>query len=75
MHDFLLGLNDGYEELRDRIMGIKPLHSLFEVFNHVQFEESRNKLTQRSQVPIEGSALVTKEGGPSEHKEKKWNKH
>ena len=75
IHDFLLGLNDAYEEIRGRIMGIKPLPSLFEVFNQVQFEESRKQLTQRSQVPTEGSALVTKGGGPSEHKEKKWNKH
>ena len=49
-------------------MGRKPLLSLFEVFNHLQFEENRKQLTQGSQVPIEGSALVIK-GGTSEQRE------
>ena len=46
IHDFLLGLNDAFEEIRGRIMGLKPFPQLFDVVNFVQFEESRKLLTR-----------------------------
>ncbi|XP_028795314.1 uncharacterized protein LOC114750846 [Neltuma alba] len=73
-YDFLLGLNDVFEEVRGRIMGLKPLPSLFEVFSMVKFEESRRHLTQGSLTAAEGSALVTRGFQTSEGPEKKGNK-
>ncbi|XP_028800080.1 uncharacterized protein LOC114755370 [Neltuma alba] len=73
-YDFLLGLNDVFEEVRDRIMGLKPLPSLFEVFSMVKFEESRRHLTQGNQTPVDGSALVTRGSQTSESSKRKGNK-
>ncbi|XP_028795942.1 uncharacterized protein LOC114751436 [Neltuma alba] len=43
-YEFLLGLIDAFEDVRGRIMGLKPLPSLFEAFNMVKCEESRKQL-------------------------------
>ena len=41
---FLLGLNKDLDEVRGRIMGIKPLPTIREAFAKVRREESRKKL-------------------------------
>ena len=41
-------------------MGLKPLPHLFDVVNHVQFEESRKLLNRSSPSHIEGLALAMK---------------
>ncbi|PKA63925.1 Retrovirus-related Pol polyprotein from transposon TNT 1-94 [Apostasia shenzhenica] len=59
---FLLGLNKDLDEVRGRIMGIKPLPSIREAFAEVRREESRKKLmmTDNHTTPsVEGSALYT----------------
>ncbi|XP_028807923.1 uncharacterized protein LOC114762586 [Neltuma alba] len=73
-YDFLLGLNDVFEEVRGRIMGLKPPPSLFEVFSMVKFEESRRHLTQGNQTPIDGSTLATRSSQTSESSERRGNK-
>ena len=59
---FLLGLNKNLDEIRGRIMGVKPLPSLREAFSEVRREESRKNLMIGShQQPnmVESSALKT----------------
>ena len=59
---FLLGLNKNLDEIRGRIMGVKPLPSLREAFYEVRREESRKNLMMGShQQPnmAESSALKT----------------
>ncbi|CAL5404270.1 unnamed protein product [Camellia sinensis] len=59
---FLLGLNTNLDEIRGRIMGVKPLPSLREAFSEVRREESRKKLMMGSHQQLnmaESSALKT----------------
>ena len=59
---FLLGLNKDLDEVRGRIMGIKPLPTIREAFAEVRREESRKKLmmTDNQSLPsVEGSAMYT----------------
>ncbi|GMP56667.1 hypothetical protein CsSME_00021073 [Camellia sinensis var. sinensis] len=59
---FLLGLNTNLDEIRGRIMGVKPLPSLREAFSEVRREESRKKLMIGSHQQLnmaESSALKT----------------
>ncbi|KAH1056951.1 hypothetical protein J1N35_035016 [Gossypium stocksii] len=42
---FLLGLNKDLDEVRGRVMGIKPFPTIWEAFVEVQREESIKKLT------------------------------
>ena len=62
MFKYLLGLNKNLDEIRGRIMGVKPLPSLREAFSEVRREESRKSLMMGShQQPnmAESSALKT----------------
>ncbi|RVW35969.1 Retrovirus-related Pol polyprotein from transposon TNT 1-94 [Vitis vinifera] len=59
---FLLGLNKNLDEIRGRIMGVKPLPSLREAFSKVRREESRKNLMMGSHQQLnmaESSALKT----------------
>ena len=59
---FLLGLNKDLDEVRGRVMGIKPFPTIREAFAEVRREESRKKLmmTDKNITPaVEGSALYT----------------
>ncbi|XP_058068722.1 uncharacterized protein LOC131218054 [Magnolia sinica] len=44
LYKFLLGLNKDLDEVRGRIMGLKPLPSIQEAFSEVRMEESRKKV-------------------------------
>lgn len=61
--DFLNGLNSELDEVRERILGTKPLPSLKEVFSEVRKEESRRRvmLNQQSEVAMtnQNSTLAT----------------
>ena len=59
---FLLGLNKDLDDVRGRIMGIKPLPTIREAFAEVSREESRKKLMMTDNLTTlaaEGSALYT----------------
>ncbi|RVW99246.1 Retrovirus-related Pol polyprotein from transposon TNT 1-94 [Vitis vinifera] len=59
---FLLGLNKNLDEIRGRIMGVKPLPSLRKAFSEVHREESRKNLMMGSHQQLnmaESSALKT----------------
>ena len=59
---FLLGLNKDLDDVRGRIMGIKPLPTIREAFAEVHREESRKKLMMtdnHTTLTTEGSALYT----------------
>ncbi|RVW49546.1 Retrovirus-related Pol polyprotein from transposon TNT 1-94 [Vitis vinifera] len=59
---FELGLNKNLDEIRGRIMGVKPLPSLREAFSEVCREESRKNLMMGSHQQlnmVESSALKT----------------
>ncbi|KAF7814678.1 Retrovirus-related Pol polyprotein from transposon RE1 [Senna tora] len=64
LYKFLLGLNDTFEEVCDRIIGRTPLPSLKEAFSEVRREESRKRINNVSNNPLEHSALATR--GPSQ---------
>ncbi|KAL5762234.1 hypothetical protein ACOSP7_018498 [Xanthoceras sorbifolium] len=63
---FLLGLNNDLDEVRGRILGMKPISSLREAFLAVQKEESRKKLMMGPRIDTpavsstEASALAVK---------------
>ena len=62
MYKFLLGLNKNLDEIRGRLMGVKPLRSLREAFFEVHCEESKKKLMMGSHQQLnmeENSALKT----------------
>ena len=64
---FLLGLNKNLDEVRERVMGTKPLPSIREAFSEVRREENRKNVmmgSQNSAPTIEGSALIAR-GPPS----------
>lgn len=44
IYQFLLGLNKNFDDVRGRIMSIKPLPNIREVFSEVKREESRRKV-------------------------------
>ena len=44
IYTFLLGLNKDLDEVRERILSIKPLHNVREVFSEVQKEDSWRKV-------------------------------
>ena len=52
VYQFLLGLNKDLDNMRGRILSIKPLPSVKEVFLKVHREESRKKLMLGSQHPF-----------------------
>ncbi|RVX02015.1 Retrovirus-related Pol polyprotein from transposon TNT 1-94 [Vitis vinifera] len=59
---FFLGLNRELDDVRGRIMGIKPLPSLREAFSEVRHEESRKKVMMGSKEQpaptLDASALL-----------------
>ncbi|RVW83276.1 Retrovirus-related Pol polyprotein from transposon TNT 1-94 [Vitis vinifera] len=61
---FFLGLNRELDDVRGRIMGIKPLPSLREAFSEVRREESRKKVMMGSKEQpaptLDGSALAAR---------------
>ena len=44
VHDFLVGLNRELDEVRGRILGIKPLHAIEGVFAEVMRDETQKRL-------------------------------
>lgn len=44
---FLMDLNKNLDEVRGRVLGVKPLPSLREVFSEIRREESRKKIMMR----------------------------
>ena len=61
VYQFLLGLNKDLDDVRGRILSIKPLPSVREDFSKVHREESLKKLMLGSQhpfLPTENSAMV-----------------
>ena len=58
---FLLGLSKTLYEVRERIMGTKPLPNLREAFSEVRREESRKKVmmgSHNSRPSMEGSVFI-----------------
>lgn len=78
IYDFLAGLNKELDEVRGRLLGMRPLLSIKEIFAGVCREESR-KCVMLGEGPtqvIENSALVV--CGPEAHGSKKgqlWSNH
>ncbi|KAL5565077.1 hypothetical protein UlMin_028241 [Ulmus minor] len=77
---FLLGLNKELDEVRGKIMGIKPLPNIREAFSEVRREESRKNLMMTDNLStstVEVSALYT-HNSSQDNKSKKvrpWCKH
>ncbi|RVW83231.1 Retrovirus-related Pol polyprotein from transposon RE1 [Vitis vinifera] len=77
---FFLGLNRELDDVRGRIMGIKPLPSLREAFSEVRREESRKKVMMGSKEQpaptLDGSALVARSfnssGGDRQKRDRPW---
>ncbi|KAL5540397.1 hypothetical protein UlMin_042420 [Ulmus minor] len=66
VYKFLLSLNKNLDEVRGRILGMKPLLNIRETFSEVRREESRKKLmmgSQNHQSTTKSLALATR--GPS----------
>ncbi|KAG7947110.1 hypothetical protein I3843_14G077900 [Carya illinoinensis] len=83
IYKFLIGLNKNLDEVRERILGSKPLLNIREAFSEVRREESRKKIMMGSQDSVtnpKSSALAVR-GNPSnnnDHKPKKgrlWCDH
>ncbi|XP_044463243.1 uncharacterized protein LOC123194143 [Mangifera indica] len=63
---FLIGLNDNPDEVRGRILSVKPLPSIREVVSDVRREESRKKVMLRSEtMPTSGDASTLAARGNS----------
>nr|CAN83808.1 hypothetical protein VITISV_026963 [Vitis vinifera] len=83
IYKFLLGLNKNLDEVRGRVLSIKPLPSVREVFSKIRREESRQKVmlgTQNSSKNLENSALVARgtQSNNNNHQTKKnrpWCDH
>ncbi|RVX10421.1 Retrovirus-related Pol polyprotein from transposon TNT 1-94 [Vitis vinifera] len=83
IYKFLLGLNKNLDEVRGRVVSIKPLPSVREVFSEIRREESRQKVmlgTQNSSKNLENSALVARgtQSNNNNHQTKKnrpWCDH
>ena len=63
IYKFLLGLNRDLDEVQGRILSIKPLPSVREVFSEVRREETRRKVmlgATVNQPNAEGSALAVR---------------
>ena len=77
---FFLGLNRELDDVRGRIMGIKPLPSLREVFSEVRREESRKKVMMGSKEQpaptLDASALAARSfnssGGDRQKRDRPW---
>ncbi|KAF7835547.1 Retrovirus-related Pol polyprotein from transposon RE1 [Senna tora] len=62
LYKFLSGLNETFEDIYGRILGISSLPSLKEAFSKVRREESRKKInnTNTFHTPLEHSTLTTR---------------
>ncbi|RVW46059.1 hypothetical protein CK203_068579 [Vitis vinifera] len=77
---FFLGLNRELDDVRGRIMGIKPLPSLREAFSEVRREESRKKVMMGSKEQpaptLDASALAVRSfnssGGNRQKRDRPW---
>ncbi|RVX15028.1 hypothetical protein CK203_007745 [Vitis vinifera] len=77
---FFLGLNRELDDVRGRIMGIKPLPSLKEAFSEVRREESRKKVMMGSKEQpaptLDASALAARSfnssGGDRQKRDRPW---
>ncbi|RVW34501.1 Retrovirus-related Pol polyprotein from transposon RE1 [Vitis vinifera] len=77
---FFLGLNRELDDVRGRIMGIKPLPSLREAFSKVRREESRKKVMMGSKEQpaptLDASALAARSfnssGGDRQKRDRPW---
>ncbi|RVW50981.1 hypothetical protein CK203_071298 [Vitis vinifera] len=69
---FLLGLNKNLDEIRGRIMGVKPLPSLREAFSEVRREESRKNLMMGShqQLNMAESLALKTQFAPFDNRQK-----
>ncbi|RVW39075.1 hypothetical protein CK203_084126 [Vitis vinifera] len=75
-----LGLNRELDDVRGRIMGIKPLPSLREAFSEVRREESRKKVMMGSKEQpaptLDASALAARSfnssGGDRQKRDRPW---
>jgi len=79
---FLLGLNKDLDQVRSRVLGMKPLPNLREAFSEVRREESRKKVMMGSLEPaLDASALAVRRNntaGSSEYRPKggrPWCEH
>lgn len=62
IYDFLAGLNKDLDDVRGRLLGIKPFLSIDEIFAEVRQEEYRRRVMlgdSQNLVTLEGSALTT----------------
>ncbi|KAF7802209.1 Retrovirus-related Pol polyprotein from transposon RE1 [Senna tora] len=82
IYKFLLGLNKSLDNIRGRILSVKPLPSLREVLSIVRHEESRRKLMLESLAnsdSVNGSALavhgVSHNPGNGQKKGRPWCDH
>ncbi|RVW95612.1 Retrovirus-related Pol polyprotein from transposon TNT 1-94 [Vitis vinifera] len=77
---FFLGLNREFDDVRGRIMGIKPLPSLREAFSEVRREESRKKVIMGSKEQpaptLDASAFAARSfnssGGDRQKRDRPW---
>ncbi|KAF7821841.1 Retrovirus-related Pol polyprotein from transposon TNT 1-94 [Senna tora] len=82
IYKFLLGLNKSLDNIKGRILSVKPLRSLREVLSTVRHEESRRKLMLGSLVdsdPVNEYALavhgVSHNPGNGQKKGRPWCDH
>ncbi|KAF7811563.1 phosphatidylinositol-3-phosphatase myotubularin-1-like [Senna tora] len=82
IYKFLLGLNKSLDNIRGRILSVKPLPSLREVLSTVRHEESRKKLMLGSLADsdsVNGSALAihgaSHNPGSGQKKGRPWCDH
>ncbi|KAF7808226.1 sacsin isoform X2 [Senna tora] len=82
IYKFLLGLNKSLDNIRGRILSVKPLPSLREVLSTVRHEESRRKLMLGSLADsdsVNGSALAvhgaSHNPGSGQKKGRPWCDH
>ncbi|XP_052182681.1 uncharacterized protein LOC127795193 [Diospyros lotus] len=74
VYQFLLGLNKDLDDVRGRILSIKPLPSVKEVFSEVRREESWKKLMLGSHhpfLPAENSAMIAQGNSFNRDKQQK----
>ena len=63
IYDFLAGLNNDLDEVWGRLLGLKPLPPIEEVFSEVRREESRKRVMlgeSKPSISIDNSALAAR---------------
>ena len=71
---FLAGVNAGFDDVKGRVLGKRPLPSIREVFSELRQEEGwKRVMSCLSSQPadVEGSALATCGADPTSNKKKK----